>query len=1085
MINRCRWTLMFICMVYLSYGNVRLPAVLGSNMVLQQQSEVRLWGWGEPNERVIIVTSWDKKTYPAVTVTGNADWTLSIRTPAAGGPYTIRINDIVLSNVMIGEVWVCGGQSNMEMCGRWGLQDIKAEYARAHLAGLRLFHVAKAAAGAPQEDCGGAWEVCDSNSLPTFSAVAYFFGQRLHESLHVPVGLIQSCWSGSSAEVWTPGNVINRDTVLKEAATKVLPNGQVPHLPGYAYNAMIAPITPFAVAGVIWYQGENNTMTAGVYPRVFGAMVDSWRKAWARDLPFYYVQVAPFRYQLANVGALMREAQTACMGIDNVGMVVTTDLVTDVGNVHPSDKHDVGLRLASWALAKTYHQAGMVYRSPLFKGMEIQGARAVINVENAPGGLVVKGKQVAELYMAGEDSVFHPAEAVVENDRMIVRSAAVKRPVAVRYGFSNAAIGNIFSKEGLPLGPFRTDSWPMENAYPAVTGIAPVQQPEVPAIAGEFVHIFDPNESRRTEDTTWYTNDHTFVKGKDGEWHAYGIIGHHPVRPWGGETKFFHITAGSLRQARWEDHGYAMTVKEGVERVLWAPYVVPGKDSFYMFYNTGNMQKDAPNYASWGQLCLATSTDLNSWERHPLNPLFSDAGHARDSYVMKYKGKYYYYYTRTFNEVDHRSVVAVRTGPDLTHWSGPKIVHVEPYEVDWGGDAESPFVVERKGLFYLFICRAMTNYNQTDVYWSADPEHFPKENLVCTLPIHAAEVIYDEKEGWWISNTGWDKKGLFLARLEWKKGPAPGVVSHAFEKDSVPEVNPVLNHDFPDPTVIRAGNTYYGYATNTVVNGKYAHIQLAVSTGLAHWKDAGDALPAGAAWASRDYWAPHVIYDPRLKKYVMYYSAESKADSTGKCIGVAFSDSPAGPFTDTGTPLVSGKTFEDIDPCAIIDPKSGKKLLYWGSAFHPIQVQELSDDWKTFKRGSKPVAVLRPGQEGKYDKLIEGTWIDYANGYYYLYYSGDNCCGASANYAVMVARSRHPFGPFERLGQTRAGGSSVILEKSREWTAPGHNSIFRDEKGRVYIAYHAVATGAGPVKPAGRVLMISPVTYENGWPVIK
>jgi arabinan endo-1,5-alpha-L-arabinosidase len=218
---------------------------------------------------------------------------------------------------------------------------------------------------------------------------------------------------------------------------------------------------------------------------------------------------------------------------------------------------------------------------------------------------------------------------------------------------------------------------------------------------------------------------------------------------------------------------------------------------------------------------------------------------------------------------------------------------------------------------------------------------------------------------------------------------------------------------------------------------------------------------------------------------VMYYSAESKADSTGKCIGVAFADKPEGPFTDTGTPLISGKAFEDIDPCAIIDPKSGKKLLYWGSDFHPIQVQELSEDWKRFKRGSTPVAVLHPGQEGKYDKLIEGTWIDYANGNYYLYYSGDNCCGASANYAVMVARSKHPFGPFERLGQTNTSGSSVILEKNAEWTAPGHNSIFRDEKGRVYMAYHAVATGAAPVKPAGRVLMIRPVAYEKGWPVVK
>jgi arabinan endo-1,5-alpha-L-arabinosidase len=269
-----------------------------------------------------------------------------------------------------------------------------------------------------------------------------------------------------------------------------------------------------------------------------------------------------------------------------------------------------------------------------------------------------------------------------------------------------------------------------------------------------------------------------------------------------------------------------------------------------------------------------------------------------------------------------------------------------------------------------------------------------------------------------------------------------------------------------------------------MVNGKFVHIQLAGSTDRTNWKDVGDALPAGAAWATRDYWAPHVIYDAKQKKYVMFFSAESKVDTSGKCIGVAFSDSPEGPFVAEDQPLISGKDFEDIDPCAIIDPKSGKKLMYWGSGFHPIQVQELSDDWKSFKKGSRPRAVMYPKQEGRYDKLIEGTWVDYADGYYYMYYSGDNCCGVSANYAVMVARSKHAFGPFQRLGQANGSGSSVILEKNRFWTAPGHNSIFRDEKGHVYIAYHAIATGVS-MKPAGRVLMISPVVYEKGWPVVK
>jgi Beta-fructosidases (levanase/invertase) len=287
----------------------------------------------------------------------------------------------------------------------------------------------------------------------------------------------------------------------------------------------------------------------------------------------------------------------------------------------------------------------------------------------------------------------------------------------------------------------------------------------IPVITGPFLHIFNPNDTR--PDSAWYTNDHTFVKDNKGQWHAFGIIHHQPVKPW-DEHRFFHITANSLKQSKWQDHGYAMTAQPGKEKVLWAPHVIKNKSTYHMFYNIGNMQESAPNTPSWGQLCLATSNDLFNWTRHPRNPIFSDPGHARDSYIMKYKGRYYYYYTKTFNEVDLRSCVAVRTGPDLFHWSGPAIAHVQPFKVDWGGDAESPFVVRYKGLFYLFICRAMTAYNQTDVYWSDNPEHFPNENLVGTLPVHAAEIIFDKKEGWFISNTGWDKKGLYLAPMAWE-----------------------------------------------------------------------------------------------------------------------------------------------------------------------------------------------------------------------------------------------------------------------------------------------------------------------------
>ncbi len=294
---------------------------------------------------------------------------------------------------------------------------------------------------------------------------------------------------------------------------------------------------------------------------------------------------------------------------------------------------------------------------------------------------------------------------------------------------------------------------------------------EKPVISGQWVHIFNPNDSRSHIDTTWYTNDHCFTLGADGKWHGYGIIGHKPINPWVGETKLFHISGDGFDEPKWDDHDYALTTQEGKEKVLWAPHVFYDKKrrEWSMFYNIGNMQDNAPNYASWGQLCMATSKDMETWQRHEFNPLFSDPGHARDSYILKDKGIYYFYYTRTFNEVDLRSCVAVRTSKDLRRWSGAKIVHTQALTCDWGGDAESPYVVKRGDIYYLFICRAMTKYDQTHVYWSSDPTNFPIENFVCELPCHAAEVIETESGDWYISNTGWDKKGVFVAPIKWEK----------------------------------------------------------------------------------------------------------------------------------------------------------------------------------------------------------------------------------------------------------------------------------------------------------------------------
>jgi sialate O-acetylesterase len=454
-----------LCAALSGYGNIRLPRIIGSNMVLQQRDSVKIWGWADPYEEITVTPSWGPQTYKA-TGSRDARWEVKVATPAAGGPYTITIkgkNTIVLDNVMTGEVWVCSGQSNMEMSAQKGLQDVKAELPSARLHNIRFFHIPQTTAPYPQDDCEGQWAACDSITLQAFSAVAYFFGKRLSRELNVPIGLIGASWGGTAAEVWTPDSIVRNDPVLQQAAATIVPSGMCPYQPGYAFNAMIAPVTPYAVAGAIWYQGENNTGAAATYKRLFTAMIDGWRAAWKRDLPFYFVQIAPFRYRVQNTGALLREAQLQSMAHHKTGMVVITDLVADTNDVHPANKHDVGLRLANLALADTYHRQGIPFQSPVFKSMRIRGNRAVITFSHADKGLIIKGTSATEWMIAGEDKIFHPAEVTIDRHSVIVSGKMVKAPVAVRYGFRDAAMGNVFSREGLPLAPFRTDNWEVET----------------------------------------------------------------------------------------------------------------------------------------------------------------------------------------------------------------------------------------------------------------------------------------------------------------------------------------------------------------------------------------------------------------------------------------------------------------------------------------------------------------------------------------------------------------------------------------------------------------------------------------------
>ncbi|HEX7757180.1 MAG TPA: family 43 glycosylhydrolase [Niabella sp.] len=295
---------------------------------------------------------------------------------------------------------------------------------------------------------------------------------------------------------------------------------------------------------------------------------------------------------------------------------------------------------------------------------------------------------------------------------------------------------------------------------------------------------------------------------------------------------------------------------------------------------------------------------------------------------------------------------------------------------------------------------------------------------------------------------------------------------------------PVIDSDFPDPTVISAGGKYYAYATNSGTSGKWRHIQVAVSENLIDWKILGDALPEQPVWADHDFWAPHVLYNERLKKFVLFYSGETIDKKAGKAIGVAFSEKPEGPFTDMGRPLLVRPGFEAIDPMTLKDPQSGNYYMVWGSASQPIRIREMAADMTGFAKHSKEIELIPAGADQPYGRLIEGAWIDYDQGFYYLYYSGDNCCGVNAHYAVMVARAEKITGPYTRFGAVAPDRSGVILGQDSFLVAPGHNSVFSDRAGNKWIAYHAIPRGDFKKGSYHRLMYLNRIVYENGWPVV-
>jgi len=449
-------------------ADVKLPAIFGNNMVLQQQSQVAVWGWAKPYANMSVTGSWNKKT-----ITAKCDakgyWRVKIETPAAGfTPYTLTISDgkaVTLGNILIGEVWICSGQSNMEMPMK-GFRNEPIEGGPEAIAGstnsgIRCFTVTKASKAAPQDDCTGVWEMANPQTTPGFTATGYFFGRLIHQALNVPVGLIHTSWGGSRIEAWmTPNSLkdIPEKPIPASDADIRIQNGT----PTVLFNGMIYPILGYGIRGAIWYQGESNRDEPALYVKMFDAMVREWRSLWgAGEFPFYYCQIAPYNYGGGTNSGFIREAQAKGMiTTPNTGMAVLMD-AESVNSIHPPKKRDAGERMALWALAKTYGMDKMHYRSPDVKSLEIEGRVAIVTFDmNADPGLTTYGKEILNFQISGNNKRFFPAKAAYSGNKVYVFSPSVAEPVAVRYCWDDTSATELFTVEGnLPVSSFRTDDW--------------------------------------------------------------------------------------------------------------------------------------------------------------------------------------------------------------------------------------------------------------------------------------------------------------------------------------------------------------------------------------------------------------------------------------------------------------------------------------------------------------------------------------------------------------------------------------------------------------------------------------------------
>ena len=494
------------------HTEVTLPRVISSNMVLQRDMQVPIWGWASPGEEIMVILSAEgEDADPLFSITAVADakgnWRIKLPAQQVGGPYTLHFkgnNTLELTNVLFGEVWVCSGQSNMEWSVR-ASKDADAEIAAADYPKIRLFDIPHKPSGLLQQDVEADWHETTPQTIENFSAVAYYFGRKLYKNLNVPIGLISTNWGGTRIEPWTPpagfASVPALESISKEiqeahvsyreqlpekmkeieawivetrkaletdARLTQMPDNRHPlrhHArPTGLFNGMVHPIVPYAIRGAIWYQGESNLRDGMLYHEKMKALINGWRSVWGQgDFPFYFVQLAPFNYGGWGENPFwlpqIWEAQAATLSVPNTGMAVTTD-VGDLKDIHPRNKQEVGRRLALWALAKTYDREDVTYSGPIYKSMLVEGDTIRLRFDFVGSGLMAKDEQSLTWFeIAGEDKQFVAATAMIDDDTIVVSSDAVENPVAVRFGWHQSAEPNLVNKEGLPASPFRTHPW--------------------------------------------------------------------------------------------------------------------------------------------------------------------------------------------------------------------------------------------------------------------------------------------------------------------------------------------------------------------------------------------------------------------------------------------------------------------------------------------------------------------------------------------------------------------------------------------------------------------------------------------------